>query len=41
MKPVPQMLPLDWILTSWKSLPKEMVACLFKNCALPIDENGE
>ena len=41
MKPVPQRLVLDWILTAWKALPKEMVESSFKKCALIIDDNGE
>ena len=31
IKAVPQMLLLDWILTSWKSLPKEMVTFCSRN----------
>ena len=30
MKPVPRRLVLDWILTAWKALPKEMVESSFK-----------
>ena len=41
MKPVPRRLVLDWILTAWKALPKEMVESSFKKCALTIDDNGE
>ena len=40
VKPVPRRLVLDWILTAWKSLPKEMFASSFKKCALTIDDNG-
>ena len=41
MKPVPQRLVLDWILTAWKALPKEMVESSFKKRALIIDDSGE
>ena len=41
MKPVPRRLVLDWILTAWKALPKEMVESSFKKCTLTIDDNGE
>ena len=30
MKPVPRRLVLNWILTAWKALPKEMVESSFK-----------
>ena len=35
------MLVLDWILTTWKALPKEMVESSFKKSTLTIDNNGE
>ena len=38
--PYQERLVLDWILTAWKALPKEMVESSFKKCALTID-NGE
>ena len=41
MKPVARRLVLDWILTAWKALPKEMVESSFKKCAITIDDNGE
>lgn len=41
MKPVPQRLVLDWILTAWKAIPKEMIESSFKKCASTINDNGE
>ena len=41
MKPVPRRLVLDWILSTWKSIPKEIVASSFKKCPLRMDDNGE
>ena len=41
MKSVPRRLVIDWVLTAWKALPKDMVASSFKKCALTIDDNGD
>ena len=41
MKPVPRRSVLDWILTTWKALPKEIVESSFKKCTLTIDNNGK
>ena len=41
MKPVPRRLVLEWILTAWKALAKEMVESSFKKCALTIDDNSK
>lgn len=41
VRPVPRRLILDWILTTWKALLKEMVESSFKKCALTIADNGE
>ena len=40
VKPVPRRFIIDWVLTAWKTLPKDMMASTFTKCAYTIADNG-
>ena len=40
MKPVPRRFIIDWVLTAWKTLPKDMMTSTFTKCAYNIADNG-
>jgi len=40
MKPVPRRTVVQWIIDVWKNTPREIVADLFKGCAITTKWDG-
>ena len=41
MKPAPRRRVVEWILNSWKSMPVELNAKLFRSCTLTLPNDGQ
>ena len=41
MKPAPRPRVVEWILNSWKSMPVELNAKLFRSCTLTLPNDGQ